>query len=340
MKLQNIIKLILGNLLILVIFLLLGEVVMRLKGHKPYNILGNKVDIEVSPKGKYYDTDSLLGYKLYPGEFKLKLKGEYEFTVGHNDLTKRLTSEKKEGEDDAKPEIWILGSSFTYGWAINDDETFPWLLQSNLNDFKVVNWGVSGYGTIHTYLQLKEALKSQKKPSFIIINHSDYHFGVNTFCNANRRALVGWNFLGQVNQPFATLNEDGTLHVEHSKNVYDPWYFSKYSALSYYGSVKYEEYVDKENKLKGIEITRLIFDEIFALCDEHQIKVLLMSMEEGLEFIKDVSAKNNIPFLHNYVDLLKEGNSNIPYDAHPSAKSNKVYAKNLYTYLKNSPLIK
>jgi len=339
MKVYKIIKILLANLAVLIVLLLFCEIIMRMRGHKPWDKHGNKVDIEVIPERKFYDRDTLLGYRLFPGKFKLRLKGVHEFTMEHDSWTQRITSPIKDQEGIKQPEIWILGSSFTYGWGIDDNETFAWILQSNLTDFKIRNWGVAGYGTIHTYLQLKDAIKKGIKPNSIIINHSDYHFGVNTFCNANRRALVGWNFLGEVNQPYATLNEDKTLNIEHSKIVYDPWYFSEYSALSYYGSVKYEEYVDKNNKLTEIEITRLMYEKIFALCNENQVKVLLMSMEEDLNFIKDVSAKNNILFLHNYVNLDEKGNSNMPYDHHPSAKANKIYAEKLYDYLKNSPLI-
>jgi hypothetical protein len=34
-----------------------------------------------------------------------------------------------------------------------------------LDDFNIINWGATGYGTIHFLLQLEEALKSKTKPA-------------------------------------------------------------------------------------------------------------------------------------------------------------------------------
>lgn len=50
--------------------------------------------------------------------------------------------------------ISVLGDSFAMGWGVNDDETFSYHLQK-LMDKKVINLGVSSYGTIREIKKLK-----------------------------------------------------------------------------------------------------------------------------------------------------------------------------------------
>ncbi len=50
--------------------------------------------------------------------------------------------------------ISVLGDSFAMGWGVNDDETFSYHLQKLMNK-KVINLGVSSYGTIREIKKLK-----------------------------------------------------------------------------------------------------------------------------------------------------------------------------------------
>jgi len=57
--------------------------------------------------------------------------------------------------------IAVLGDSFTFGTAVNDNETFSYLLQDNLNTkiggkrYEVMNFGIASYSPILEYLLLK-----------------------------------------------------------------------------------------------------------------------------------------------------------------------------------------
>jgi hypothetical protein len=90
------------------------------------------------------------------------LPGGYSFTVTHFPSKLRITHPLATYTDRrSKPEIWIMGCSFTHGWSLNDQDTYPWLLQARLPQYVVVNYGVEGYGTLHALLQLREALTTQ-----------------------------------------------------------------------------------------------------------------------------------------------------------------------------------
>ena len=50
--------------------------------------------------------------------------------------------------------ILVLGDSIAMGWGVNDDETFSFLIETNLKQ-KVYNLGVSSYGTVREIKKMK-----------------------------------------------------------------------------------------------------------------------------------------------------------------------------------------
>jgi hypothetical protein len=110
------INIIIFNLGILLFLCFLCEIGLRLIGVKPYSKNHDKPKIEVTPGGKYFDTDSILGYKHRPGKYTVTLQWDYEFVTTHDDNSLRITSpidslKAREG----KPEIWMFGCSYTHG---------------------------------------------------------------------------------------------------------------------------------------------------------------------------------------------------------------------------------
>ena len=63
-----------------------------------------------------------------------------------------------------KGDIVFIGGSYTQGWAVNDEETFPYLIQKKLSNFSVKNYGVGAYGSFQSFLMLEEILKKNMDP--------------------------------------------------------------------------------------------------------------------------------------------------------------------------------
>ena len=331
---RKIFKLILGNLIVFLSILLIIELTLRIRGHKTYP--GNPPDIVVKPDGKYFQKDSLLGYKHRTGKFQVTLKGEYDFITQHDSATHRLTGSAAESGMSPKPEIWVFGCSFTHGWSINDAETFPWKLQANLSDFKVINWGVTGYGTIHFYLQLRQALMKRDKPGMVIINHADFHHDRNVLSFQKKRSSLRWNFPENLSQPYCIIDENGELNILYSNIESKSWKLSEHSALANYCEVKYKSYLDRKNQGKRKAITEQLLDEIISLCKENDVKIILSNINGNSEFLHKISLTHKVPFIDISVDLTENGYSNYPYDGHPSSKSNSIYADRIISFLRDS----
>ncbi len=331
---RNTLKLVFGNLLVFFVLVLLADIALRIRGFDTYP--GNQPKILVEPNGKYFQKDSLLGYKHLAGKFDITLEGDYTFSTQHDSLGLRVTGHSHGSDTLIKPEIWIFGCSFTHGWAINDEETFPWILQSKLEDYKIINWGTSGYGTIHFYLQLKEALERENKAEVVIINNADFHFERNSFSYNRRRNVSRWNFLGNLNQPFCNINDKGSLDILYSEVEYSPWTLSRFSPLAYFLQKKYEFYLDREKREQEATITGMLLDNIIALCKDGQISLILSNIAGDSELFQKSAQKNQIPYLDISVDMSLEENTNHPYDGHPSHQANEAYAEKIHSFLIDS----
>ena len=162
------------TIFLLLIIFILAEAGLRIVGQKPANSK-YRPSINVEPSGKYFVKDSIFGYTHLPGKFYVTLNDNYTFVTTHKKSTLRITHPIADDSNYVdKPTIWIMGGSDTHGWSINDEETYAWQVQKDLKDsYEVLNFGVSGYGTIHSLLQIKEGFQSLKKPKIIVLDENN-----------------------------------------------------------------------------------------------------------------------------------------------------------------------
>ncbi len=103
----------------------------------------------------------------YHRVFDRKIK--YNF----GNLNNRTTIETNE-----KDRILFLGDSFTFGWLVNDKDTFIHLIQDYLNNYQIINSSVPGWGTAD-YTRFTENYCENIKPKKIIVvlNTDDFRRG-------------------------------------------------------------------------------------------------------------------------------------------------------------------
>jgi len=212
---KNLKNYILSYTIIFAIGAIVGEFVLRAKGIQPVN--SDRPAIQVSPGNQYFQKDSILGYRHLAGQYNVTLKENFTFRTTHDSNGLRITHLLSENKD-SLPQIWLMGCSFTHGWSVADTATFAWQLQSKLENHKIVNFGMNGLGTIHSYLQLKKQLEHGILPKKVIVAYADFHKERNTFSLARRTAVARWNFLGSHTQPYARIN-DGNLEIKQADKV-------------------------------------------------------------------------------------------------------------------------
>ena len=130
--------------------------------------------------GAYGKLDAELGWKLKENassciSLKNHITGKtyfdsnvYTNNMGFRDIKTNINVPKNA--------IAFVGSSFTFGYGLNYEETFPYLLSQKIN-FPVVNMGIPAYGS-GSSLMLFENYVNQIQPSLVILYSGAWHWSL------------------------------------------------------------------------------------------------------------------------------------------------------------------
>jgi hypothetical protein len=307
------------------VFLLGAEFAVRSKEVRPW-VPTKDILKSVEPEGRFYATHPTLGYTHIPGRFTVTLADGYSFVVTHlqNSLRATEPSDSYSGAGE-KPEIWIFGCSFTHGWSLNDEETYPWLIQERLPDYHIVNFGVGGYSTIHSLFQYRDALKL-KRPKLVILAYAGFHDERNTLARTWRKATAPRNDMGSLKLPHARLSDDGSLQHLHSDLEYSEFPMMKQLALSHFLEQSWNTIEDKF--LRSHQVSETLIMEMARLSQEHQVTFMVAAISDDRHMLKFVD-QQGISNVDISIDPKAKEYKNLPHDPHPNAAANKLYAARL-----------
>jgi hypothetical protein len=305
-----------------------GEWLLRRDGWQPWAV--HDPGIRVSPGGRVVQQHPTLGYTHLAGRYEVTLGDGFSFVMTHGPDTLRITSPGDTAGADGRPEIWILGCSATHGWSLNDAETYPWVLQAMLPQYHVVNFGVSGYGTLHSLIQFREALAVPRpRPAIVVLAYGDFHDARNTFARQRRKEVVPWNRLGPLSQPVARLQADGSLVIGMAAAEYRPWPLMNHLALVNKLESSYNEL--EVRALGSHEVSEKLMLDIATLARDNGARFVLAGIWNG-RLTADMlafAAQRGIQTVDISVDTSLPENNNLPHDIHPSALANRRYAEKL-----------
>lgn len=157
--------------------------------------------------------DPVTGYRCIPGIHRLAMvsqgrRKEFTVTIGADGY--RITGR---GSSGGRPALVLHGCSFTWGYLLNDEETYPWRLQERLPEYAVRNLAQNGFGTAHAYLQ---AMAMQTPPAAAIVVYAAFHKPRNSPSAEWMKQMVasGEAFKSRrISYPWVRL-ENGALVVE------------------------------------------------------------------------------------------------------------------------------
>lgn len=315
--------------------LLGAELGLRFLGYRPWQV--KDIRIRVEPGGEFFAPDPQLGYTHIPGTFKVTLPDGYTFRVTHRDNGLRVT-QPLAAYDPAvqRDEIWIFGCSFTHGWTLNDEETYPWLLQQRLPEYEIVNYGVSGYGTLQALIQFQQALSQRRPPKLVIVTYASFHDQRNTLLRLRSKQIVPWNKLGPLVQPYAWLDTQGDLQYAMADVTFQEFPLMRSSALSNFIETTYDSKV--ENRFyQSHEVSRAIIKEFARLAQAREVPLLVAGLlsDSLTTDMLAFAAGEGLMTADISVDLSQPANRNLPHDPHPSPAANEQYAHNLEPFLRS-----
>lgn len=310
-------------------FFVAAEVVLRVKGARPWRKVESSIRIE--PGGKLYVKHPTLGYSHIPGEFLVALDSDYSFRLTHLPNTLRITHSTGElAGSENKEEIWIFGCSYTHGWSVDDEQTFPWLVQKRFPEYEVVNFGVGGYGTVQSLLQFQDAL-AEGAPKVAVLAYASFHDERNTFSRTRRKYIVPWNSLGPLTQPYARLTIAGELRLLSAGAEYTEFPMMRHSALVHFIERKYNR-IELESHRSHLVSQALVL-EMSRLASEHGVRFIVAGIG-GSHAMLEFAEEEGIPNVDISIDRNLPENTNDPHDDHPSAIAHQRYADALERFLK------
>lgn len=316
----------------------LGELGARLAGYEPWRPPhGAEFVVEGGkPLGRPHAT---LGHCYLPGRFVLTLPTGLRFRVTHDASGLRVTrppgAPQRAGR--ANP-LWIFGCSVTHGWSLDDEQTYPWLLQERLPEFEVVNFGVGGYGTLHSLLQFREALAARSPPRIAVLAYAAFHDARNTLTRNRLKGTIAPSRSGRLLVPAARLGARDEAEIFMADARYPEWPLQRRLALVH---LLEQEYARREQqRARSHRLAKALLDEFRQLADRHAVRLVLAGIWPNPETADMLRYARNqgIPAVDISVPDARQF-KNLPYDVHPNAVANWRYARKLLAFLESEGLV-
>lgn len=313
----------------LLITLILAEVGVRLIGWgAAYN---RDYSVESRPD-HWLKGDTLLGIGLVPGDFSITLNHLLTFNAKHESSGRRFISDRS-----SEDSIALFGCSFTYGYGVNDDQTFAFLIEKELNEYKVVNHAVPGYGTSQAVIQLRKLLNSGSRPKIAVLVFSSFHPERNTMALSYRKALqIGFvrsnqensNALRRAKFPYRTVDMRD-LWVEWS-DMYANWPGREYSALVNSLQSSFEKDISEEHQLR---VTETLLLEFVEQCEKHNVHPVIVNLDDR-KFTEHYPECTNLEtdLIHVKFNFNDAKLTNKPIDNHPNPKGHQFIAERILDY--------
>jgi len=141
--------------------------------------INDAFEIQYLPSCARYDPT--LGYTLKPGTCTFS---NIEFSNGFHINSAGLRDDE---ESLSEPEIIVAGDSQAMGWGVGQDESFPEVLE-RLTGKKVLNAGVSSYGTVREMAMASRFFSPRLK--VLVIQYSDNDYSENLAFEKGGNRLV------------------------------------------------------------------------------------------------------------------------------------------------------
>lgn len=211
-------KIIFVNIIIVVIILSILEVFLLCFFWFPklVNILPQSIKYYPLTIYQNFDRTTIGYFSEWDKNLTYKIKPNYSYRFKNREFDVMIKSNSLGLRDDEKsldaPEIIALGDSFTMGFGIQQEKTYPELL-SNITNFSVLNAGIESYGTAREVLLLSKIDTSNLK--YLVIQYCENDFLENYTFVINNYTLP------------VTSRNDYYQRVDQRKKS-DQYYFGKY----------------------------------------------------------------------------------------------------------------
>jgi hypothetical protein len=315
-----------------VVFVLCLELALQILGWGTYYI--DDYSIRTEPENAFIGHHKL-GIALNTGAYSITLNDSIQFTATHLPGNHRLIPASELAEN---PDLLLLGCSFTYGYGVNDDETFAALLQQGFPEVSMRNSGVIGYGTVQSLMQLKEMVKKGSVKT-VLLNFSSFHLMRNGLSQTYRSNLkVGYqrsshnveSLMEQSRFPYIT-SCDLEIQYQPWETMYTNRYGREWSATVNW--LQLTEDRRRDAAIDELRIAECIIREMETICKANNITFGVACLDTTAETEALHTALTGINWVNVGFDFSNEELTNLPYDSHPGVRGHAYIADRIKPFL-------
>ncbi len=273
-----------------------------------------------------------MGFALSDGSFEVTINKGHTYMATHKNGERRTS---KKTTNDSLPQLFLMGCSYTYGMGVDDDENFPFLVQQELASYRVRNFGVPGFGTVQSYLQLKKEFEGGSIPKVVIINYCDFHAERNALLPSYRSNLsIGYqNSSEQAKKKMNSANipylKGGEIKYEKWEDLYRNWTGRETFAMINYLQRNFDRATT--DKINVDKINLDIFLKIQVLCENENVRLIVTQLirNKASKYFLEILKLHDFEILNISLNLTTKKYTNLPYDSHPNNKAHVHYAQKI-----------
>jgi lysophospholipase L1-like esterase len=237
------------------------------------------------------------------------------------------------------PRIFVIGDSFTFGFGVNEDETYTYQLEDMLTnqglEYQVINLGIPAYSTKQSYNRLLEITEMIGKPDIVIYMFCPNDPKENIYADKNfvyKGFMFSENYKNQKN--FAYLMAQGTHHSYLLALL-------RQTYIQYTTIIQINNHSNQGNNQNKKEVQELInqINNLKSWTSKNEIPLLVINTGPSQydEILRSYFLENDTPFLEsiNYFNQnnLKQEQVRFKHDGHWNFLGNQIIAKAIFEFL-------
>src|SRR5262249_11708338 len=134
------------------------------------------------------EADAELGYKPLPGRYRVTFShrahggAKWERAQAGSNKWERVRTIETRNSDRTRwtgecppnsPNVYIFGGSWVYGFGVNDEQTFAFLLQQARKDICVRLFAARNYGMTQVFIQFQRLCNQIRPNDIVILGYED-----------------------------------------------------------------------------------------------------------------------------------------------------------------------
>lgn len=170
-----------------------------------------------------YGPDPDLGYRAKPDKYSVIFQRTKEPGV----VEKLITKVTIDGDgnrwlgdhvkNNGRPNVYIFGDSYIFGWGVDDEQSLAYLLQQNRKDLNVTLLANGGYSLTQAYLNFERLKPTLRPEDVLILGYTAYYKRRHVMApsriveNGEPPSTEG----SHATVPRATLGENGQIKIDY-----------------------------------------------------------------------------------------------------------------------------